>query len=159
MEADHKAQIEKIKGSSEQSTKRIWIYVVALSAIMICGGSVIAFLVNPKLGIGLGISGIITYVVAYTMLSYAWIFALGGAVVITIAIALVSSQLIKNRSAIFELVKSFETVKEKNFSDPGVKYEIKKIQSDSTEAIVNEIQKLVKTEEQAAVDVSAADKV
>lgn len=132
-----KKQIEEMKTSEERSTKKIWVYVIAISALMILSGSFMSFLVSPKIGISLALSGIVTYVVAYTMLSYAWLFAVVGAVIILISLILVTISAIKEKQALVEIVQSFEVVKKKDFDE--VKEEIKNIQSSETKEIVSNI--------------------
>lgn len=133
--------IVAIENSSDRQQKRIWLWVIALSAIMVTSGSVIAMLLQPKMGIGLGLSGIICFVTAYTMMQYAWLLGLIGMVFIVITVLMAIFAVVKYRLAIIELVTSFELVKYKSFDE--VKEDIKTVQSPATKDLVKEVKKVL----------------
>jgi len=136
-EVDYQVKIEDLKHGDAKAQKRIWLWVVGLSALMVVGGSVLAFLVNVRMGIGLGLAGIISYIVAYTMISYGWVLALIGLLMVLTAITLLVLTVMKNKGVLVDIIKSFEIVKEKSFTQ--VKDVIDTVQSPTTKAVAAEV--------------------
>ncbi len=136
-EINYKKQYEELKNSDEVQTRKIWLWVIGVSSLFIIAGAAVACLANTKMGISLGLSGILISAAGYMMLKISWIFpVIGMIVIIGVAIILVM-ELIKNKQALVDVVKSFEIVKEKSFKD--VKQDIKIIQSPATRNVVAQI--------------------
>lgn len=136
-ESEHVKQLEIIRTSDDVSLRRIWLWVVGISALLVLGGSVVGWVVSPKIGGGLALSGLTACIAAYLMLQYAWIVGVIGLAVVGIAAALLVRELVRSKAAFADLVKSFEFVKEASFKD--VKSTVSLIQRPETQEAVAEV--------------------
>lgn len=129
--------IEELRNGDKATLKRIWLLVVAASALLVLGGAVVGWVISPKIGGGLALSGLTACVCSYLMLQYAWVVGLLGLSIFLLAVALVVRELLKSKTTIAELVKSFEHVKEASFQE--VKQTVSLIQSPATQATVSKV--------------------
>jgi outer membrane murein-binding lipoprotein Lpp len=136
-----KGQIKDMEESEYRQAKRIWVWLSALAGLAVTVGVCLAVFGLREIGLLIVVAGILVSAIAFTMVKYAWLFAIAGAGLgITILIWL-GFCLWQRRQEFKEVVTSFEIVKTKPEWNDETKSLVNSVQSESTRAEVDRIKK------------------
>jgi len=132
---------KELEEKLEQLHKSFLYKIMWFSILLVIAGIPLALYVNPKLGIGLSIGGLVTSALCIFLIKYLGAIAIGVGIVAILGVIGAIIYFVKKDKAIKELVNSFELVKNKDKWTEDEKKTVGLIQSKETKLLVDEVKK------------------